>query len=116
MEKVEQFIGKKYFKLFTACVFIILPLIIYCVTKYNIAYIILSEVLSLIYTFMIIINNYTFQKKYFFKVFNLTLCCELLLLLESFNIFKSNIIALILILALYTIINVLHIFLYKNKN
>lgn len=116
MEKVEQFIGKKYLKLLTACVFIILPLIIYCVTKYNIAYIILSEVFSLIYAFMIIINSYTFQIKYFFKIFNLTLCCELLLLLESFNIFNSSIIALILILALYTIMNVLHIFLNKNKD
>lgn len=113
---MEQFIGKKHLKVFIACIFILLPLILYYYTKSNIAYIVLSEVLSLIYTFMIIINNYTFQIKYFSKIFNLTLCCELLLLIESFNIFNNSIVTLILILALYTMISVFNIFLNKNKN
>lgn len=115
MGKVEQFIGKKYLKLFTACIFIIFPLVIYCFTKSNITYIIVSEVLSLTFTFMVIINNHAFQIKYFSKIFNLTLCCELLLLLEALNIFNNNIIAIIIILALYTIISVFHIFLNKKS-
>lgn len=116
MEKAEQFIGKKSFKILSSCFFVILPIIIYCIKKTNILFFITIELLSLAYIVMIITNNFNFQKKYFVRLFNLTLCSEILFLFEIFNIFSNSIIALVLALSAYTTISVLYAFLGKRTH
>lgn len=113
IEKVEQFIDKKFFNLFFSALFAAFPIIIYILRKKCISYFVLTELFTIAFVIMIIVNSSTFKKKYYIRLFNLTLCSELLFFLESINIFNNSILALIFCLVVYTAISVLWTFLKK---
>lgn len=91
--------------------FILFPIITYCIWQKYIFALIITELFSFAYAIMIIKGNDSFLKKYYIKIFNLTLFSELLFFLESINIFSNNVIALVLLLAIFVLISVLYIFL-----
>ena len=101
---MDKFIGNKIF----ACIFIAVPVIIYCIFENDFWLMVTLELFSIAYFIMVILDCDKIKKLYT-KMFCLIICGEILYICEALHL-RHSFIILLCVLTIFTIFDIVHSF------